>query len=73
MNITKRQTMTTSIRRRVDALERPDDQPCMSCEMEALNRAVAGLQGPTPHCTHWPRRTLAEELFELDSIERKTP
>ena len=65
--------MTTSIRRRVGALERPDDQPCMSCELETLNRAVASLTGPTPACTHWPRRTLAEELLELDALERTTP
>lgn len=57
--------MTTSFRRRVDALERPDDQPCMSCELETLNREVAGLQGP--------RKTLAEELLELDALERTTP
>lgn len=64
--------MTTSIRSRLEALERPDDQPCMSCEMEALNRAVASLTGPTPPCTHWPRRSHAAELLELDTIERKT-
>ena len=65
--------MITSFRRRVDALERPDDQPCMSCELKTLNRAVASLTGPTPPCTHWPRKTLAEELLELDTIERTTP
>lgn len=65
--------MTTSIRRRVDALERPDDQPCLSCELEPLNRAAASLTGPTPPCTHWQRRTLPAELLELDAIERTTP
>ncbi len=64
--------MTTSIRSRLAALERPADQPCMSCELDALNRAVTGLQGPASACTHWPRKTLAEELLELDTIERKT-
>ena len=65
--------MTTSIRSRLEALERPDDQPCTSCELDTLNRAVTGLQGPMPPCTHWPRRTLAAELLELDAIERTTP
>lgn len=35
----------TSIRRRVSALERPNDQPCMSCEMEVLNRAASPTTG----------------------------
>ena len=65
--------MTTSIRRRVDALERPDDQPCMSCELAAQNCAATLPTGPTPPCTHCPRNTLAEELIELDTIERTTP
>lgn len=63
--------MSTPIQRRIEALERPNDQPCMSCELETLNRAAALLTGPTPPCMHWPRKTLDEELRELDTIERK--
>jgi hypothetical protein len=45
----------------------------MSCELETLNRVASPPTEPMPPCTHWPRKTLAEELLELDAIERKNP
>lgn len=66
--------MNSSIQRRLDALEGPREGPCASCELLVLNRAAAAeTDDPLPPCTHWPPRTLAEELHELNTIERMTP
>ena len=55
--------MSTSIQRRLAALEEPSSHPCLSCALSLLNRAEDRLASSPPPCTHWPRRTLAEELL----------
>ena len=66
--------MNASIQRRIEALEGPPGGACVSCELLALNRAATA---PTDEllrpCSHWPRRTLAEELAELNSIKEMAP
>lgn len=61
--------MSTSIQRRLRALERPNGQPCLSCALALLSRPAAPPTNPPP-CTHWSRRTLADELIELNTIGR---
>lgn len=66
--------MSATIQRRVEALEGPGGCACLSCELAALGRtAAATTDTMMPTCTHWLRRTLAEELFELNTIERVAP
>lgn len=66
--------MTTTMQRRVEALEGPRGRACLSCELAALNRTAAATTDINlPACAHWLRRTLAEELFELDTIEGVAP
>ena len=65
--------MSTSIQRRLGALEGPSGHPCLSCALSLLSRPVTLPTDPPPPCTHWPRRTLADELIELNTIERMTP
>ena len=64
--------MSTSIQRRLAALEEPGSHPCLSCALSLLNRAEEPPAGPLP-CTHWPRRTLAEDLLELNTMKELTP
>lgn len=64
--------MNASIQSRLRALERPNGQPCLSCALSLLNRKAAPPTTPPP-CTHWPRRTLADELLELNTIMEATP
>ena len=64
--------MSTTIQRRVEALEGPGRGACLACELAALGRTPADTDGKLPACTHWPRRTLAEELFEIDAIVTAT-
>ena len=66
--------MTTTMQRRVEALEGPGGRACLSCELAALIGTDATTTGiKPPPCTHWLRRTLAEELFELNTIEGMAP
>ncbi len=65
--------MSTSIQRRLKALEGPSGHSCLSCALLRLNQPATLPTEPPPRCTHWPRRTLAEELLELNTIERMTP
>ena len=66
--------MTTTMQRRVEALEEPGGRACLSCELAALGRgAAATTDTKLPTCTHWLRKTLAEELFELNTMERVAP
>ena len=65
--------MSTSIQRRLAALEEPSSHPCLSCALSLLNRAEDRLASSPPPCTHWPRRTLAEELLELNTMKEMTP
>lgn len=66
--------MTTTMQRRVEALEGPGGRACLSCELAALGRtAAATTDTKVPTCTHWPRRTLAEELFELNTMKGTAP
>jgi hypothetical protein len=62
--------MTASIQSRLVALERPSGHACLCCELSVLSRRVeATVDKLFPRCTHWPRKTLAEELQELNTIE----
>lgn len=65
--------MSESVKRRLEALEGPNGHPCLSCELSQLNREATLPSQPPPRCTHWPRRTLAEELQELNTTEGTTP
>ena len=65
--------MNTSIQRRLEALERPSGHPCLSCALSRLNQPATAPTAPPPRCTHWPRRTLADELIELNTTEGMTP
>lgn len=65
--------MSTSIQRRLEALEGPSGQPCLSCALSRLNEPAMLPTDRSPRCTHWPRRTLADELIDLNSTERLTP
>ena len=65
--------MSTTIQRRVEALEGPGRGACLACELAALGRSAAAADGKLPACTHWPRRTLADELIELNTTEGMTP
>ena len=65
--------MSTSIQRRLEALERPSGYPCLSCALSRLNQPATLPTDPPPACTHWPRRSLAETLRELSRTERTTP
>ena len=66
--------MTTSIHRRLLALERPQGHDCLSCELARLREAsTMSATHPPPACTHWQHRTLAQELAELNNIESTTP
>ena len=66
--------MSTTIQRRVQALEGSGGRACLSCELAALGRtAAAATDVKLPACTHWPRRTLAEELLELNMMKATTP
>lgn len=66
--------MTTTMQRRVEALEGPAGRSCLSCELAKLGQtSAATTHTKLPTCTHWPRRTLADELFELDTIEGAAP
>lgn len=66
--------MTATMQRRVEALEGPGGRACLSCELARLGLdSVATTDTKLPTCTHWLRRTLAEELFELDTIKETTP
>lgn len=47
------------LERRIKALEKPLDHQCLCCEL-------GQLLGPMPRCTHADRRSLAQELQELD-------
>ena len=64
--------MTTPMQRRVEALEGPGRGACLACELAPLGRTAAAIDRKLPACTHWPRRTLAEELFEIDAIVTAT-
>lgn len=66
--------MTGSIERRLEALEGQAGGACVCCEVLPLNRAAtASTEKPLPPCTHWPRRTLVEELAELNTIKETAP
>ena len=65
--------MSTSIQRRLAALEESSSHPCLSCALSLLYRAEEPPASPPPPCTHWPRRTLAEELLELNTMKELTP
>lgn len=66
--------MITTIQRRVQALEGSGGRTCLSCELAALGRTAASTTDvKLPACTHWPRRTLAEELLELNMLKETTP
>lgn len=66
--------MSTTIQRRVQALEGSGGRACLSCELAALGRtAAATTDVKLPACTHWPRRTLAEELLGLNVMKETTP
>lgn len=66
--------MTTTMQRRVEALEGPGGRACLSCELARLGQtATASTDTKLLTCTHWLHKTLAEELFELDTIERVAP
>jgi len=54
--------MTTSMQRRVQALEQPNKRDCFACELARLT------VGPFTACTHPADRPLHVELAELDHI-----
>ena len=54
--------MTTSMQRRVQALEQPNKRDCFACELARLT------VGAITACTHPADRPLHVELAELDRI-----
>ncbi len=60
--------MTAAIQRRLAALEGSRGGVCLACEFAKLNREAKGEPAaPNLPCLH-PRRSLAQELTELDAM-----
>ena len=65
--------MSASIQRRLRALEGPSGRRCLSCALSRLNKPATLPSDPAPLCPHWPHRTLADELLELNTTKGMTP